>query len=130
MRIPNRSFIICGGSVVSDKEVAEVNNMIQSLFRLAELEVWEGEINDEVAAVFGIMLAETQKCSSAFKWLPKPPGGRASISWLVMQLGRGIFGSFSTKLSFVCARTVIYKWRRRLDMASAGIAAARLPKWG
>lgn len=113
----------------SENEVREVKNMIQSLFRLAELGAWEGDVNDDVAEVFGITLSETIKCSDAFKWLPKPPGGRASINWLCIQLGRGIFGAFSTKLSFVCARTVIYKWRRRLDMASAGVAGARMPQW-
>jgi hypothetical protein len=110
-------------------EGTEVKEMIQSLFRLAELGAWDGDVNDEVAEIFGIMLSETQKCSDAFKWLPKPPGGRASINWLLTQLGRGVFGAFSTKLSFVCARSVIYKWRRRLDMASARIATKRLPKW-
>lgn len=115
--------------MASENEMAEVKNMIQSLFRLAELTPWDGDVNDEVAEVFGIMLSETQKCSNAFKWLPRPPGGRATVNWLFIQLGRGMFGAFSAKLSFVCARTVIYKWRRRLDLAANGIAMSRLPQW-
>jgi len=56
--------------------------MIQALYRYANvLLVWEGDVNEDVAKVFGIMLAETQKCSSAFGWIPSPPGGQASIAW-------------------------------------------------
>lgn len=36
----------------SENEVKEVKNMIQSLFRLAELGAWEGDFNDDVAEVF------------------------------------------------------------------------------
>jgi hypothetical protein len=48
--------------------------MIQSLYKLAYIPAWDGEVNEDVARVFGIMLAETQKCSKAFVWVPTPPG--------------------------------------------------------
>ena len=115
--------------MASSKDLVEVKEMIQSLYRYAGIPVWDGEVNEEVARVFGIMLLETQKCSSAFAWIPPPPGGRASIVWLVQKLGRGIFNSYKGKLSFTCARGVIYKWKTALDMASIGISTSRLPKW-
>lgn len=115
--------------MATNQDLAEVKEMIQSLYRHANIPPWEGEVNEEVARVFGIMLFETQKCSSAFGWIPPPPGGRASIGWLMQKLGRGIFNSYKGRLSFTCARAVIFKWKTALDMASLGISAARLPKW-
>lgn len=113
----------------TDKEKV-VKEMIQSLYRFANiLPVWDGEVNDDVAAVFGTMIAETRTCSNAFGWVPKPPGGRASITWLAQQLGRGIFNSHGSRLSYTCARGVIYKWKSALDMASAGVAMERMSKW-
>ncbi|TFW33501.1 hypothetical protein [Massilia horti] len=113
-----------------DKEKVEVKEMIQSLYRFANiLPVWDGEVNDDVAAVFGTMIAETRACSNAFGWVPKPPGGRASITWLVRQLGRGVFNSYRSQLSFTCARAVIYKWKSALEMASLGVAMRKLPQW-
>ena len=97
--------------------------MIRGLYRLGQQPEWDGQVNEGVAEIFGLMLMETRNCSSAFKWLPTPPGGRASIVWRCTQLARGVFKSHSSKLSFVCARTAIYKWGRQLDMASMGLAA-------
>lgn len=104
--------------------------MIQSLYRFANvLPVWDGEVNDEVAAVFGTMLDETRKCSKAFGWIPRPPGGRASTTWLITQFGRGIFNASRGRLSFTCARAVIYQWKSALAMASLGVAIRRVPQW-
>ncbi|GJI98765.1 hypothetical protein RugamoR57_54830 [Duganella caerulea] len=113
--------------MTTDAEKAEIKGMIQALYRYANvLPVWDGDVNEDVAKVFGIMLAETQKCSSAFCWIPSPPGGQASIAWLIRQLGRGLFNAYRKRLSFTCARTVIYKWRTALDMAALGIASSKL----
>ena len=111
-------------------EKMNIKEMIQSLYRFANiLPVWDGEVNDDVAAVFGTMISETMTCSKAFGWVPKPPGGRASVSWLAQQLGRGVFNSYRSRLSFTCARAVIYKWKSALGLASAGVATRSLPKW-
>lgn len=115
--------------MASEADGAQVKEMIQSLYKFAGLPPWEGDDNEGVAAVFGVMLVETQKCSQAFVWIPRPPGGRASIAWLVMNLGRGVFASYRSKLSFAWARAVIYKWGRQLDMASLGIASGAIPRW-
>lgn len=116
--------------MATDSEKAEVKDMIQSLYRFANiLPVWDGEVNDDVAAVFGTMIAETRTCSNAFGWVPKPIGGRATVSSVVRQLGRGVFNAFRGRLSFTCARAVVYKWRTALELASMGIAMKKNPKW-
>jgi hypothetical protein len=116
--------------MATDTENADVKAMIQSLYQFANiLPVWDGEVNEKVAEVFGIMLSETKKCSTAFGWVPKPPGGRASVTWLAMQFGNGIFNSHCSRLSFTCARGVIYKWKTQLNMASLGIAMSGMQKW-
>ena len=115
--------------MATDKDKAEIKEMIQSLYKLANIPPWDGEVNEDVARVFGIMLAETQKCSNAFVLVPTPPGGRASITWLVNSLGRGIFHAYKRKLSFACARAVIYTWGSALNMADQGIGMSRIPKW-
>lgn len=116
--------------MAADKEKAELKEMIQSLYKFANVHlVWDVEVNERVAEVFAVMLSETKKCSDAFGWVPTPPGGRASITWIVMQLGRGLFNHHKSRLSPTCARGVIYMWGRQLEMASLGIAAKRLPAW-
>lgn len=85
-----------------EKEKVDIKEMIQSLYQFA---------------------------TKAFGWAPKPPGGRASVTWLAQQLGRGVFNSYRSRLSFTCARAVIFKWKSTLDMASAGVAMGSLPKW-
>ena len=94
--------------MASDAEKSEVKEMIESFYKFANVPLnWNGEINERVAEVFGVMLSETRKCSKAFGWIPKPPGGRASIAWLAMQLGRGMFNHYRHQMSFACARGVI-----------------------
>lgn len=116
--------------MAATQEKIEIKAMIQSLYSFANVPLnWHGEANDRVAEIFGIMIAETQKCSKAFAWVPTPPGGRASSAWLVRQLGRGVFNHHRSFLSFTCARGVIYKWDRELAIASMGLSARRLPLW-
>lgn len=116
--------------MATEKDKEELKQMIQSLYSFANIvPAWDGDVNDEVASVFGIMILETQKCSAAFRWIPSPPGGRASVIWLVSKLGRGIFNTYKKRLSFSCARSVIYTWGTALELATLGIGMTRLPKW-
>jgi len=119
--------------MASEAEKSEVKEMIESFYKFANVPLnWNGEVNERVAEVFGVMLSETRKCSSAFIWIPTPPGGRATIAWLVIQLGRGIFNRYRQQLSFTCARGVIYiiyKWGRDLEMAALGLVVTRFPAW-
>jgi hypothetical protein len=49
----------------TDMEKMDIKEMIQSLYRFANiLPVWDGEVNDDVAAVFGTMIAEVRRGSS------------------------------------------------------------------
>lgn len=115
--------------MASEEEKAQLKEMITSFYKYAEVSItWNLNINEQVAEVFGIMIKETTKCSNAFGWVPKPPGGRASIFWLITQLGRGVFNHYLSHISWVCARGVIYQWREQLQLASMGLFAGRLPK--
>jgi len=115
----------------SADERAEVKAMIQALYQAAHVtRSWDGEVNERVAEVFGAMLLETTKCSEAFAWVPRPTGGRASITWLVTNLGRGLFSIHKTRLSYTCARAVVYKWAHELKMASLNLSCEKLPLWG
>lgn len=114
----------------TEQEKEQVREMIKSFYAFAHYPLsWNGVVNEQVAKVFGTMIHETQKCSKAFSWVPKPPGGVASITWLVKQLGRGVFYHYRPHLSVMCAKEVIRQWNSVLIMASLGIAATRLPAW-
>jgi hypothetical protein len=107
----------------------EVRSIMLSFYRFAGVPEWRGEMNEEVAAIFGVMLNETQKCSKALGWIPRPPGGKATIVWLATQLGMGVFNATRHRLSPVCAKAAILKWKSALDVAGAGIAARRNTRW-
>lgn len=110
---------------MSSEHEERVKEMIESLYRVAGLPAWKGEINDNVAAIFQKILYETSKCSAAFVWVPQPPGGRASMFWLAMNIGRSSFNASVGKLSRHCARTAILKWRTALEIAAHGLASSR-----
>lgn len=117
--------------MATEQEATEVRHMIESFYHFAGLAPPANlQVNDYVAEVFGVMLNETRKCSKAFVWVPRPPGGRATIVWLAMQLGRGVFNSHRSKLSFTCARFVIATWGKKLQDASYGaFNVMGLPTW-
>jgi hypothetical protein len=123
--------IIEGCQVATEQELAEVRHMIESFYQFAAIPLPSNfQANEYVAEVFGTMLNRTQRCSRAFAWVPRPPGGRASIAWLAMQLGRGVFDSYRSQLSFTCARAVIASWGRKLQDACYGaVNKAGLPAW-
>ncbi len=100
-------------------EKEEVKEIIDAFYKAAGLSGWNGNVNESVAAVFGVMLCEAKKCSKAMNWIPTPPAGRATISWIVMQLGRKIIQHFKDKkIKLICVRTIIWKWESTLRIAS------------
>lgn len=107
-------------------EKQEVKQVLESLYKLAGITpIWAGDINERVAHVVGVMISEVAKCSKAFAMVPQPPGGRATISWLATNFGRGLFNRYREKMSASCARAVLYGWRTELDMAANGFACVR-----
>jgi hypothetical protein len=118
--------------MTSENEASELLEIIEQFYKFANVHPPRNlHINEHVAEVFGIMLNETAKCSKAIGWVPVPPGGRATISWLVVQLGRGVFNRQKSRLNPGCAHNVIRTWKTALDMASLGMAAkpGALPSW-
>ena len=77
-----------------------------------------GAVNDKVANIFGVMLNETKKCSDSFVWIPTPPGGGATVSWVARVFARSMINKLRNSSSLTCAKAVIYKWGRELDSAS------------
>ena len=106
-----------------EKNLAEVKDMIQFFYRFAGISPsWNGNVNEKVAEIFGIMLEQTARCSDAINWIPTPPTGPASIKWLATSLGKAVYNHLQNKLSITCARGVIYKWNTQMEMASMGLA--------
>ena len=104
---------------MSDKEI--VREVIDSFFKEAGFQGgWNGTINENVANVFGKMLLESRDCSAALNWVPRPTG-RATISWIVKNLGRSFIRDIQGKRAFICSQRVIYNFKRELDMASMGL---------
>jgi hypothetical protein len=104
---------------MSDKEIAR--EVIDAFFKEAGFtHGWNGQVNENVAKVFGKMLEATRDCLAAFVWVPKPTGV-PSISWIAKSLGRGFIRDIQGKRSFVCAQRAVYNFKRELDMAAMGL---------
>lgn len=117
--------------MATDQDVTDVKRMIQSFYRFAGINpAWDGEVNEQVAEIFGEMLQQTAKCSNALKWIPVPSGGPASITWLATSLGKALYKHLQNNLSVTCAKGVVYKWGTHLYMASRGLAyQGRFATW-
>lgn len=112
-------------------EKTQLRELIESFYAFAHIQItWQLEINESVAEIFGVMWSETAKCSRAIGWVPPPPGVRASISWLVIKLGNGMFNHHKAQMSLSCARATIAKWGTQLRLASMGIACFETRPWG
>ena len=79
---------------------------------------FRGPVNERVARIFGIMLTEAKKCSSSLSWIPTPTGGKATISWILRNFGKGMINRLKGSQYLTCAKAVIYKWARELDRAA------------
>lgn len=113
--------------MLNERDAGEIKEMIRGLYELSGISpVWDGTVNDRVAEIFAIMIFETQKCSRAFAWVPKPSGGKPSPLWLVSNLTNGVFRTHSQKLSVTCARQVILNWGRELELAELGLSYKRI----
>ncbi|QBG36894.1 hypothetical protein [Litorilituus sediminis] len=103
------------------KEQAAVKNAINAFYKGAGLNLqFSGTVTPRVAEVFGKMVFETQKCTSALNWVPRPAGGKATISWVARNFTQRILSQLSDKQSLTCAKVVIRNFRTDLQMASMG----------
>lgn len=103
-------------------EKAKVKDAINAFYQGAGLDLkFTGEVNAKVAEVFGDMIFETQKCSAAMNWVPRPTGGKATIAWVARNFGRSILGKLSDKQSLTCAKAVVRNYRTKLTLASLGM---------
>lgn len=99
-----------------------VVDVINALYKGAGIhKKYSGDPNEQVARVLGKMLEEIRSCSSALAWVPKPTGGRATIAWVARNFARSKIDRLRDSQSLTCARSVIYKWDRKLQMAGKGL---------
>ena len=115
-----------------EEEKREVKRQIEAFFRFAGTPVpWNGEVNEGIAAVFGVMLSETAKCSDAMAWVPRPPNGPATMGYLAKQFRGALYRQVEDRMSPTCAKHVVNTYRTDFEMAKSGVFSfvARLPRW-
>jgi len=105
---------------MNDKE--KVRKAINALYEGAGISAtFDGQINNQVAQVLGLLLVDIHDCSTALKWVPRPPGSIVSIAWVAKNLTQRIIERFKDSQSFLCARTRILQYQTPLRLASLGI---------
>lgn len=103
-----------------DKDI--VRYSINTFFKGAGIDkTFNGPVNEKVAEVFGKMLTESTRCSSSLSWVPRPTGGKATISWVARNFSRSIRERMRDSQYLTCAKTVIYKMMTELEMAARGL---------
>ncbi len=105
---------------MDDKQ--KVKQAINGLYKFAGINTqFNGDVNKQVAEVFGELLKEINTCSNAFSWVPRPTGGKATISWVATNMSKRVLEQFSDKQSYTCARVRVAQYQRRLQLAGLGI---------
>ncbi|REL26256.1 hypothetical protein DXX93_06430 [Thalassotalea euphylliae] len=99
-----------------------VKNAINAFYSGAGLNLtFKGSVNEKVAQVFGEMIIATQQCSDALNWVPRPTGGKATISWIVKHFTKSSLRQISTKQSLTCAKEVVRNYKTKIQLAAMGI---------
>lgn len=104
--------------MASELDKEHVRELIDGFYKAGRSGGWNRRVNEEVAEIFGKMLEETKKCTKALNWVPRPPGGKASISWFVKNFSRVAASKLRDELSHTCAQFVIRNWNSSLIWAS------------
>ncbi len=100
----------------------KVKNAINAFYKGAGLDLtFKGNVNNQVAEIFGVMVKEIQRCTTALNWVPVPTGGKATITWIVKNFSQSVLKQLGEKQSLTCAKTVIRNYRTKLALASLGI---------
>ena len=102
-------------------EHKKVRIAINALYKSAAINyTFDGEINEQVAKVFGQMLIDIRKCSAAYTWVPRPTGTVVSIGWIAKNFTQSVIHKLQSSQSFTCARARILQYKSHLMIASVG----------
>ena len=103
-------------------EQISVENAINAFYKGAGLNVkFNGSINNKVAEIFGKMIIETQKCTTALNWVPRPAGGKATISWVAKNFTRSVLRQLEEGQSLTCAKAAVLRFKSPLHLAAMGV---------
>ncbi len=103
-------------------EENSVKDAINAFYKGAGIDLkFTGEVNAKVAEIFGKMVVETQKCTTALKWVPTPKGGKATITWVAKNFTKSAINQLKEEQSLTCAKKVILDYKAPLKLASLGI---------
>ncbi|KAF7764865.1 hypothetical protein PCIT_b0956 [Pseudoalteromonas citrea] len=103
-------------------EQKSVENAINAFYKVAGLNIkFNGSINNKVAEIFGKMIIETQKCTTALNWVPRPTGGKATISWVAKNFTRSVLRQLEEGQSLICAKTAVLRFKSPLHLAAMGV---------
>lgn len=97
----------------------EVREIVNALYDAAGIKYkYRGEVTELTAEVMGRMLSEIRSCTSALNWVPRPTGGKATISWIVRNLGSSFTRELKKKsISLTCGRRVLLGLRAELELS-------------
>ncbi|MDX1472548.1 MAG: hypothetical protein R3309_00170 [Reinekea sp.] len=100
---------------MSQKE--EVRNIINAIYDAAGINYkFRGEVTEMTAEVLGKMISEIRSCTTALNWVPRPTGGKATISWIARNLGSSFVRDLEKKnISLTCGRRVLLGLRSELE---------------
>ncbi|TMN41087.1 hypothetical protein [Pseudoalteromonas sp. S2755] len=103
-------------------EEKSVKDAINAFYKGAGVDLkFSGEVNPKVAEIFGKMIEETQQCTTALKWVPKPTGAKATIGWIAKNFTQSIISQLSEEQSLSCAKKVILNYKSPMKLASLGV---------
>jgi hypothetical protein len=80
------------------------------------------EVNDKLKEVAAKMLWAAIEKSKALDLVPRPPGGRPGIAWLVSQAVQAFFRSqANTKIYDAARKAVAYQYKTEYELARQGV---------
>ena len=100
---------------MSQKE--EVREIINTIYQAAGVKYkYRGAVTEMTAEVLGKIISEIRSCTSSLNWVPRPTGGKATISWIVRNLGSSFARDLKKKnISLTCGRRVLLGLKTELE---------------